>query len=60
MELFTMNNQIKNQAEILQKMGIDKLNPMQEEAIEAINSSKEILILSQQGQGKPLHFFCRL
>ena len=49
-----MNNQIKNQAEILQKMGIEKLNPMQEKAIEAINSSKEILILSPTGTGKTL------
>ena len=55
-----MNNQIKNQAEILQKMGIKALNPMQEEAIEAINSSKEILILSPTGTGKTLAFLLPL
>ncbi len=55
-----MNNQIKNQSEILQKMGIEALNPMQEEAIEAINSSKEILILSPTGTGKTLAFLLPL
>lgn len=55
-----MNNQIKNQAEILQKMGIEALNPMQEEAIEAINSSKETLILSPTGTGKTLAFLLPL
>ena len=55
-----MNNQIKNQAEILQKMGIEALNPMQEKAIEAINSSKEILILSPTGTGKTLAFLLPL
>lgn len=55
-----MNNQIKNQAEILQKMGIDALNPMQEEALEAITSSKEILILSPTGTGKTLAFLLPL
>ena len=55
-----MNNQIKNQAEILQKMGIKALNPMQEEAIEAINSSKEILVLSPTGTGKTLAFLLPL
>ena len=55
-----MNNQIKNQAEILQKMGIEALNTMQEKAIEAINSSKEILILSPTGTGKTLAFLLPL
>ena len=55
-----MNNQIKNQEEILQKMGIEALNPMQEKAIEAINSSKEILILSPTGTGKTLAFLLPL
>ena len=39
-----MNNQIKNQAQILQKMGIEKLNEMQIQAIESIQKSNEILI----------------
>ena len=55
-----MNDQIKNQEEILQKMGIEKLNPMQKKAIEAINSSKEILILSPTGTGKTLAFLLPL
>ena len=55
-----MSDQIKNQEEILQKMGIEKLNPMQKKAIEAINSSKEILILSPTGTGKTLAFLLPL
>ena len=55
-----MNNQIKNQAEILQKMGIEQLNPMQEEAIKAIGQSKEVLILSPTGTGKTLAFLLPL
>ena len=55
-----MNDQIKNQEEILQKMGIEKLNPMQKKAIEAINSSKEILIPSPTGTGKTLAFLLPL
>ncbi|MDB2408984.1 DEAD/DEAH box helicase [Crocinitomicaceae bacterium] len=55
-----MNNPIKNQAQILQKMGIDELNPMQNEAIEAIEKSNEVLILSPTGTGKTLAFLLPL
>lgn len=55
-----MSNQIKNQSQILQKMGIEQLNPMQEEAIKAIGQSKEVLILSPTGTGKTLAFLLPL
>ncbi len=55
-----MNNQIKNQSQILQKMGIEKLNPMQNEAIETIKTSNEVLILSPTGTGKTLAFLLPL
>lgn len=51
-----MANSIKNQQNILDKFGIDKLNPMQEEANIAILSSNEIILLSPTGTGKTLAF----
>ncbi len=47
---------IKNQQEILQKLKIEKLNPMQEEADLAISSSSEVILLSPTGTGKTLAF----
>ncbi|MFY0608358.1 MAG: DEAD/DEAH box helicase [Cyclobacteriaceae bacterium] len=47
---------IKNQQEILQKLKIEKLNPMQEEAGLAISSSSEVILLSPTGTGKTLAF----
>jgi ATP-dependent RNA helicase DeaD len=55
-----MNSQIKNQEQILQKMGIECLNPMQNQAIDAIRSSAEVLILSPTGTGKTLAFLLPL
>ena len=55
-----MNSQIKNQAQILQKMGIEKLNSMQIESIAAIQESNEVLILSPTGTGKTLAFLLPL
>jgi ATP-dependent RNA helicase DeaD len=55
-----MTNPIKNQAEILQKMGINTLNPMQNQAIDTINSSAKVLILSPTGTGKTLAFILPL
>ena len=55
-----MNNQIKNQAQILQKMGIEKLNEMQIEAISTIQESSEVLLLSPTGTGKTLAFLLPL
>lgn len=51
-----MSQQIKNQTSILEKLGIEKLNAMQEEAMEAIRSSSEIVLLSPTGTGKTLAF----
>ena len=55
-----MTNSIKNQVEILQKMGIDALNSMQSQAIETIHSSTKVLILSPTGTGKTLAFLLPL
>ncbi len=51
-----MLNTIKSQQDILNKLNIDQLNPMQEEAIAAINSNAEIILLSPTGTGKTLAF----
>ena len=47
---------VKNQQAILSKLGIEELNPMQEEASLAIHSAKEVMILSPTGTGKTLAF----
>ncbi len=46
----------KNQEEILTKLGIEKLNQMQEDARKAILSNPEIILLSPTGTGKTLAF----
>ncbi|MEZ5044255.1 MAG: DEAD/DEAH box helicase [Saprospiraceae bacterium] len=51
-----MSSTIKNQKEILGKLGIEKLNPMQEEAQLAIHSCPEVVLLSPTGTGKTLAF----
>lgn len=51
-----MSSQIKNQTNILDKLNIEKLNAMQEEAQEAILSSPEIVLLSPTGTGKTVAF----
>ncbi len=51
-----MTSPIKNQANILEKLSIEKLNAMQEEAQEAILSNPEIVLLSPTGTGKTLAF----
>ena len=51
-----MSDSFKNQSEILAKLGIAKLNPMQEEAHQAILSQNEIILLSPTGTGKTLAF----
>lgn len=50
----------KNQKAILQKLGIEQLNPMQEEAQLAIHSTAETIILSPTGTGKTLAFLLPL
>jgi len=51
-----MDKIIKSQKQILQKLGIEKLNPMQEEAKLAITSYADVVILSPTGSGKTLSF----
>ena len=51
-----MANHIKGQEEILQKLGITQLNPMQEEAIATINKNVNTILLSPTGTGKTLAF----
>lgn len=47
---------IKSQTEILQKLGIEKLNRMQEEAFRAIHKNNHTILLSPTGTGKTLAF----
>ena len=51
-----MSKGIKNQQKILEKLGIEQLNPMQEDAKLAIHSCSETVILSPTGTGKTLAF----
>lgn len=54
--MHTRKGEMKNQAEILQKLGIESLNPMQLEAQESILNKGETLLLSPTGTGKTLAF----
>jgi len=47
---------IKNQKDILEKLSIERLNPMQEEAQLAIHACDEVILLSPTGTGKTLAF----
>ncbi|MEX2595650.1 MAG: DEAD/DEAH box helicase [Salibacteraceae bacterium] len=51
---------MKNQREILDKLGIETLNAMQIEAQAAIHANKEVLLLSPTGTGKTLAFLLPL
>jgi len=51
-----MSKSIKNQREILDKLKITKLNPMQEEAQQAIHANSEVVLLSPTGTGKTVAF----
>lgn len=51
-----MSNSIKNNQEILDKLGIEKLNPMQEEALQIIAENNNVVLLSPTGTGKTLAF----
>ena len=55
-----MSTPQKSQAEILSKLGIEQLNPMQLAAQKAIESSNEIILLSPTGTGKTLAFLLPL
>ncbi len=51
-----MSSRIKNQKRILEKLRIEQLNPMQQEAKLAIHSKSEVVLLSPTGTGKTLAF----
>lgn len=51
-----MANPIKSQEDILQKLNIQALNPMQTESIPVIESTTNTIILSPTGTGKTLAF----
>ena len=51
-----MANSIKGQQDILTKLNIHVLNPMQEEAISVIKTTTNTIILSPTGTGKTLAF----
>lgn len=55
-----MSHNIKDQAAILHKLGIEKLNLMQEEAIDIIDKNASVVILSPTGTGKTLAFLLPL
>lgn len=55
-----MANTVKNQTEILSKLNIYQLNPMQEEAIDVIVENESTIILSPTGTGKTLAFLLPL
>lgn len=55
-----MANSIRNQKDILAKLKIAALNPMQEEAIAVIEKTENIVLLSPTGTGKTLAFLLPL
>lgn len=55
-----MKEDVKSRTEILKKLGIDELNQMQVEAINAIDSYKQVILLSPTGSGKTLAFLLPL
>ncbi|WP_111709238.1 DEAD/DEAH box helicase [Lutibacter citreus] len=55
-----MAENIKNQQAILSKLGIEKLNAMQEEAFNTVTSNAETILLSPTGTGKTLAFLLPL
>ncbi|MDO6516676.1 DEAD/DEAH box helicase [Zobellia uliginosa] len=55
-----MANNIRNQQDILAKLKISALNPMQEEALETIAKTANTVLLSPTGTGKTLAFLLPL
>ena len=51
-----MSQNIKDQQKILTKLGVEKLNAMQEESILAIESHNDVIVLSPTGTGKTIAF----
>ena len=58
--LCPMSTRVKNQEEILAKLGITQLNPMQLAAQEALGKSAHLILLSPTGTGKTLAFLLPL
>ena len=56
MYLCAMSGNTISQNQILEKLGIEKLNPMQEEAHRVITSKSDIILLSPTGTGKTVAF----
>ena len=55
-----MANSIKSQEDILAKLNIQALNPMQEEAVSVIETTTNTILLSPTGTGKTLAFLLPL
>ncbi|WP_299674652.1 DEAD/DEAH box helicase [uncultured Tenacibaculum sp.] len=55
-----MASSIKNQQDILAKLNINELNPMQKEAVTVIEKSTNTMLLSPTGTGKTLAFLLPL
>src|SRR5690606_15933666 len=55
-----MSKHNKDQNAILQKLGIEQLNSMQEEALDTISKHNSVVILSPTGTGKTLAFLLPL
>ena len=55
-QTFLLMTSIKNQQAILEKLGIEALNAMQNESLLKIKSSSEVVLLSPTGTGKTLAF----
>ncbi len=51
---------VKNKAQLLERLNISQLNPMQHAADKAIQSGKDVMVLSATGSGKTLAFFLPL
>ena len=58
--LCQMSTRLKNQEEILAKLGITQLNPMQLATQEAMGKSAHLILLSPTGTGKTLAFLLPL
>ena len=58
--LCRMSTRVKNQEEILAKLGITQLNPMQLATQEAMEKSAHLILLSPTGTGKTLAFLLPL
>ena len=51
-----MSGTITSQKQILEKLGVEKLNPMQEESYQLITTKSDVVLLSPTGTGKTLAF----